>query len=45
MTAAAHRLAMAQLAITGNPWFEVSAIELDRGMGQNVSGGGLTPEG
>ncbi|NLY74049.1 MAG: nicotinate-nucleotide adenylyltransferase [Firmicutes bacterium] len=29
-TEAHHRLKMVQLAIEGNPWFEVSTVELDR---------------
>jgi nicotinate-nucleotide adenylyltransferase len=31
VTAAAHRLAMAELAVAGNPSFAVSRLELDRG--------------
>ena len=31
LTLGSHRLAMVQLAIAGNPWFEVSQVELERG--------------
>lgn len=31
VTPPAHRLAMAELAVAGNPWFSVSPVELERG--------------